>query len=209
MDKLRIFNVKWTSYSAGPSSDNNRRTEIFLAGCKKACSGNPCPDCFNKELWDRDNYCALVTPQEAYEQIRKFARNKFITFVGGEPLDQIEPLADLVELLAQNNYDVIVITHFSWEEIFDKAVSSRNSPYRKLAKNVSIIIDGEYDKNQRIWDDSKAGDGLHDVIGSGNQCIIDLNLFNNFQPYIFPAKILDGWKMDSNRNYQYIRREER
>lgn len=224
MDGLRIYNVKWTSYSAGPSNDNNRRTEIFLAGCQKACDGNPCPGCFNKELWDKDNYCAIVHPKEAYEHIKKYAKNKFITFVGGEPLDQIEPLTILIELLAKDGYDIILITHHLWKDIFGKAVM--NSVYWKLIEYCSIIIDGEYDENQRIWDESKAGDNIHDVIGSGNQTIIDLkryrriNVINSWvlkEPtkytdpkkfrlkklYRFPAKNLVSWSMLANGDYDY------
>ena len=43
--------------------------------------------------------------------------------------------------------------------------------YRILLNNVDIIIDGEYMAGERIWDESKAGDGVHDVIGSGNQIV--------------------------------------
>lgn len=224
MDGLRIYNVKWTSYSAGPSNDNNRRTEIFLAGCQKACDGNPCPGCFNQELWDKNNYCAEVTPKEAYEHIKKYAKNKFITFVGGEPLDQIEPLTILIELLAKDGYDVILITHYLWEDILHNNIFDNN--YWGLVEYCSIIIDGEYDETQRIWDESKAGDGLHDVIGSGNQRIIDLKRYRkiyNISPwpivepvrltdlrkfrekklYKFSAKDLVSWSMAKNGEYEY------
>lgn len=194
MDKLRIYNVKWTSYSAGPSNDNNRRTEIFLAGCRKAHEGNPCPGCFNTDLWDKDNYCALVTPEEAFNQIKKYAKNKYITFVGGEPLDQIQPLIDLTKLLYHAGYDVIIITHYKWINIC-------NLDFVNCA---SIIVDGEYDSRFRIWDESKAGDGLHDVIGSGNQNIIDLKRYRNNQPYVIPSMTLESWTMDTNGDYQYV-----
>ena len=35
-ETLKVFDVKWTSITAGPSPDSNRRTEIFLWGCNIA-----------------------------------------------------------------------------------------------------------------------------------------------------------------------------
>ena len=84
MDKLRIYNAKWSSASAGPSPDDNHRVEIFLAGCKKAATGNACLGCFNVELWKNNVYNAEITPEEARNHINKFAPNKHVTFVGGE-----------------------------------------------------------------------------------------------------------------------------
>lgn len=171
MDKLRIFNVKWTSTSAGPSLDNNKRTEIFLAGCKKAEEGHPCKGCFNQELWKHNHFMHECTPEEAYEQIKKFAPNKYITFVGGEPLDQADLLLDLCKLLKADDYHIIIITHYTAEEILE----SNHILYWKLVNYTDVLIDGEYNESQRIWDEDKAGDGLHDVIGSGNQCIYDFH----------------------------------
>lgn len=176
MDKLKIYNVKWASRSAGPSPDDMKRSEIFLAGCSMALNGHPCKGCFNPDLWDPKKCCAEPTVKEAYDNIEEFSPNHYVTFVGGEPLDQIKPLSALCELLHDDGYHIIVITHFTLKDIIHKAedLDSDYEPYRLLLKNVDGIIDGAYDETQRIWDDDKAGDGVHDVIGSGNQCVIDL-----------------------------------
>ena len=176
MDKLKIYNAKWASRSAGPSPDDMRRTEIFLAGCSMALSGHPCKGCFNPELWDPKNCCDESTVKDAYNRIEDFSPNHYITFVGGEPLDQIKPLAALCELLHDDGYHIIVITHYTLEDIIHKAedLDGDYEPYRLLLKNIDGMIDGAYDSNQRIWDEDKAGDGVHDVIGSGNQKVIDL-----------------------------------
>jgi len=172
MEKLRIFNAKWSSPSAGPSPDGNRRVELFLAGCKKAATGNACPGCFNVELWKNNVYNAEITPEETRDHINKFAPNKCLTLVGGEPLDQVEPLSYLVELLKQEGYHILLITHHTmkrlkkWTEDYPGG-----EPYYRLLSNVDVIIDGEYMAGERIWDESRAGDGVHDVIGSGNQVV--------------------------------------
>ena len=142
MQPLKIFNVKWTSKSAGPSLDRNSRTEIFLAGCKKAREGNPCKGCFNQELWSKDVYYGLEMPQEAFKKIKRFAPNKYITFVGGEPLDQVGPLADLCELLHNDGYHILVISHYTVAAILTKTASS--PAMEKLVNNIDVLIDGEY-----------------------------------------------------------------
>lgn len=172
MDKLRIYNARWSSPSAGPSPNENRRAEIFLAGCKKAATGNACVGCFNVDLWKANVFNAEVSPEEAFQQIQKFAPTKHVTFVGGEPLDQAVPLARLAELLKADGFHNLLITHHTmkrlkkWIEDYPGGES-----YRILLNNVDIIIDGEYMAGERIWDESKAGDGVHDVIGSGNQIV--------------------------------------
>ena len=203
METLKIFNVKWTSQSAGPSLDSNRRTEVFLAGCRKAREGNACPGCFNQELWSKDVYCGSNSPQEAFENIRKHAPNKYITFVGGEPLDQAEPLAELCRLLHEDGYHIIVITHF---DVVDIMSSAKIIPFmQKLIDNIDVMIDGEYDASLRIWDEEKAGDGLHDVIGSGNQCIVDFKAYHDgYGLFVTEAGKLEGLAMNVNDDMVYV-----
>lgn len=203
MDTLKIFNVKWTSKSAGPSLDSNRRTEIFLAGCRKAREGHACPGCFNKELWSKDVYYGSDSPAEAFKNIKAHAPNKYITFVGGEPLDQAEPLSELCRLLHEDGFHIIVITHFKARDILS---SARVIPYMEvLTNNIDVIIDGEYRADDRIWDEEKAGDGLHDVIGSGNQCVVDLKARREGHPdFITYAGNLEGLAMNVNNDMVYI-----
>jgi organic radical activating enzyme len=196
---LRIFNAKWTSLSAGPSPDRNRRTEIFLAGCKKAAEGYPCPGCFNVELWSSEAYVASQSPEEAFQHIKKHAPNKYITFVGGEPLDQLTPLSYLCKMLHEDGFHIIVITHYSIENLW---ANSSNSDMSRLLNNIDIIIDGEYDASQRIWDDSKAGDGLHDVIGSGNQRICDMA-----NGIAIKAGNIESWKIDKEHRVIFVRKK--
>lgn len=172
---LKVYDVKWTSYTAGPSPDENRRTEIFIRGCKKAASGNPCKDCFNPNLW-RDSEDAIGRlPREIADNIDEHAPNKFVTIVGGEPLDQIRPLAELVSWLKFYGFHIILFTHYQLEDIKIKTITDEEygDDYLALLENVDVLIDGEYDASQRIYDD-EAGDGLHDAIGSANQVIWDL-----------------------------------
>lgn len=171
MEKLRIFNVLWTSESGGPSPEGNKRTELFLAGCKMAYEGHPCKDCFNPGLWDSNKFVAEVTPIEAFFNIAKNAPNKYITIVGGEPLDQIEPLTRLCGILKANGYHIIVFTHYTMEEVMAMEYGKR------LINNIHVLIDGKYEENERIYRDN-FGDGFTDAVGSGNQVIWDCEAEN-------------------------------
>lgn len=187
-NKLKIFDVKWTSLTAGPSPDDNRRTEIFLWGCNMAASGAPCKNCFNPELWNVSDAVRDYSPREVADNINKHAPNKFVTIVGGEPLDQIIPLAELCQYLKEYGFHIILFTHYRLREIMIDANLARDSDsYLTLLHNIDMLIDGKYDETQRIYDES-TGDGLHDAVGSGNQIIWDF----------------EDWRVKSNngmRNY--------
>lgn len=194
--------MKWSSKSAGPSLDGVR-TEIFLAGCRKAEEGNPCPGCFNQEIWKKNDYYGYMSPRECFNHIRRYAPGKYVTFVGGEPLDQIIPLAELCRILHREGYHIIVITHHLGEELMMQA-NLQNTPYKKLLRNIDGLIDGEYMEEYRIWNEDKAGDNIHDVIGSGNQRIFDFKRYNDQKTdhvNSYPAEKLVAWNIDKNDDF--------
>lgn len=195
MNKLRIFNVLWSSKNGGPSPDDDIRTEIFLSGCNKAISGEPCKGCFNYELWDPDRYVAEVTPLEAFEKIERFSPNKYITFVGGEPLDQVGPLAELCKLLKAKDYHIIVFTHFKLDTF--QGISERE----ELLKYIDILIDGEYDIKEHL-PNKDIDTAFNNSIGSGNQVVWDIHTWNNSQHAIcagfYARDIVDMHIKDNN-----------
>lgn len=170
---MKVFDVKWTSVTAGPSPNGNKRSEIFLMGCKDAMDGKPCKGCFNPMIWETKKDARDYSSEEAAERILKFSPNKYITFVGGEPLDQMDDLADTCSILKKNGFHIIVFTHFL---LFDIIYDIKKKAM-KLLENIDILIDGLYIQEERIYDDN-ARDGFHDAIGSGNQVIWDLHGWN-------------------------------
>lgn len=169
--KLKIFDIKWSITTAGPSPDNNNRIELFLFGCKKALV-NPCKGCFNPLLWNNKKCKKTYSPKSAAKTINKFAPNKYISISGGEPMDQFPALLKLCKYLRKYNFHILVYTHHVLEE---------NDPeYKnllKLLKYIDIIIDGEYDETKRIYQ-TEINDGITNSIGSSNQRII-IKLFPN------------------------------
>ena len=90
---LRIFDIKWEVTTAGPSPNANKRIEVFLLGCNKAISGNPCKGCFNSPLWNPNIATISRDPIEVANLLNdKCENNKYVTIGGGEPLDQLDNL---------------------------------------------------------------------------------------------------------------------
>jgi len=160
--KVKLFDIFWQTRGAGPSPAENLRTEIYFSGCKKAASGNPCPDCCNDMIW-YDNKAKALTPEEIYDAIERKELPKYITLVGGEPTDQPEGLAELGKLFHTGGYHVIL---FTWHNM--KWLKANFAA--EVLTYFDIIITEPYVKEQRIYD-YNLDDGIHNVIGSGNQNI--------------------------------------
>lgn len=162
MAVIKLHDILWQVKNGGASPDDNRRTELYFAGCRKALSGNPCKNCFNPTLWDNKNHI----PHDVKEIVDVLDHHnvpKYITIVGGEPTDQEEGLKELINILQKRGYEAILFTwhdteylirHFGME-LFDK---------------IAYVVCGPYDETCRIYDTSK-DDGVHNVIGSANQVI--------------------------------------
>lgn len=173
--QIKLYGVKWDVTTAGPSPDNNKRTEIFLFGCQRAVNGNPCVGCFNKPLWDSSVATFTYTAEEIVKNINTHASNPFVTIGGGEPTDQIGGLLELTSTLKYNGYHVIIYT---WKKVQDILAGvygdAFNLLFQSVMNQVDIIIDGEFKPEECLYDDSK-GDGLLSSVGSGNQIIWDLH----------------------------------
>jgi hypothetical protein len=174
MATIKLHDILWQTKNAGASPDDNRRTELYFAGCLKALSGHPCPNCFNPALWDSSKHI----PHKVDEIVNVLDMHKIpkhITIVGGEPTDQIEGLIELIPLLKQHGYETIL---FSWHDprwIYNHlGVDVLNS--------LSYVVCGPYDETRRIYDTSK-DDGIHNVIGSDNQIIFAKWDKNHFHEY--------------------------
>lgn len=176
--EIKIYTVRFNSVTAGLSPVDNERIEIFFAGCKMAREGNPCPGCFNKELWTGDSYF-IETAESICDEIERTSDNKYVTIVGGEPMDQIEGLIELCKELQRRNFHIVLITHYLKDEV-----------PQDVLNNVNMLIDGKYDASQRIFiTDTRPG--VNNVIGSKNQKIycsinnvmVDISEAENLKEY--------------------------
>lgn len=186
---ILLRDVKWKVKTAGPSPDNNERTEIFFLGCKKAMLGNPCKGCFNKTTWDNSKAEFSHDPVLMAKHISENAPNKYVTIGGGEPTDQLDNLLILCKELKKYKFHIMMYTWKNLKNLItmptgvflDKDILSKNViKYRELLNYVDIIVDGEYKSEQRLWDGTK-GDGLFSSVGSGNQIIWDIRKKRGFK----------------------------
>lgn len=191
---ISLFNVTWSTNTAGPSPFNNKRTEVFFKGCKRAEEGNPCKGCFNNKLWNSE---ATIRhkPEEVASQINKFAPNKYVTIGGGEPTDQLNDLIILCKLLKAYNFHIMVYT---WKSLLKHKLLWQLVPY------IDILIDGEYDSSQRLYKE-EAKDGFLSSIGSGNQVVWDLKRYNE-TGLLTCARMenLKGLELDTENKLIYI-----
>lgn len=181
---MYVFDIRWDVTTAGPSPDDNKRTEIYLSGCGKAVNGDPCIGCFNTDLWYAERG-KLTSPEDIVARINKFASNKYVSICGGEPTDQLDELIDLARQLKKNGYHVLMYTWKTFTDLINDV------SYAPLFESIDVVIDGVYDHKQRVYRDN-GDDGLFSSIGSGNQRVIDTS----------------AWRRETPRNYISYRADE-
>lgn len=111
-----------------------KRIGIWFAGCRHQCRG-----CSNPELWEPEKKYQ-ITLQQAEQFIRKIAVNHRVdgfTITGGEPMEQAEEIAELLEQVKDISDDVLMYTGYDIEELLSDG-------QRKLLDRVSVLIDGRY-----------------------------------------------------------------
>ena len=190
---ILLKDVRWSVTTAGPSPNNNERTEVFFLGCDRAMAGVPCKGCFNQSTWDNSKAEFSHDPVKMAAHINKYAPNKYITIGGGEPTAQLENLVILCEELKKYGFHIIVYT---WKELrktsrrfrematiyilesqriaYSLQSATDKDKMEDLLNTIDILIDGEYKEDQRLYD-FKGEDGLTNSIGSANQGIYDCN----------------------------------
>lgn len=207
---MKIFDVNWHAVTAGPSPDKNQRTEIFLLGCEKAMSGNPCKGCFNKATWDASLAKYEHDPKDAALNAIKFSPNKYVTIGGGEPTDQIEDLLVFTKILKEHDYHIMMYT---WRSLYDiiegKYGDIFKSQFIQLIQQIDILVDGEFIPEQKLYIHDSP-DGLFGSVGSGNQIIWDLkNSHQSFEEIIgFKMECLDSIGLSNKDELFYALKQE-
>lgn len=130
------------------------RTSIYFAGCHHRCHG-----CHNPQSWDTDGG-SVMTVDEIIEHIKE--QNFNVTFSGGDPLYQMEPLLNLASRVRQLGKNIWCYTGFTYEEIVSDADMQRILPL------IDVLVDGPYIESLRDI-------SLH-FRGSSNQRLIDVSL---------------------------------
>lgn len=123
------------------------RTVVFFQGCTRACK-----DCHNPMTWPLASG-ERYSVKELAEILKKKAKNKKITFSGGEPLLQVKAIMELTKEL--KGYDLCLYTGMSADYVPDE-----------LKGLLHYLKVGSFQRERRTT--------VSPYIGSTNQLFIDL-----------------------------------
>lgn len=149
MNKLRVLHVVEGTSVDGPGL----RTSIYLAGCS-----HHCPGCHNPESWNM-NGGEERTLDELMDII---AYNEApVTFSGGDPLAQAQPLALLINRIKQElGYNVWCYTGYTWLQV------TQQPQLMAVVRQLDVLVDSPFLLAER---DTKLR-----FRGSRNQRLIDV-----------------------------------
>jgi anaerobic ribonucleoside-triphosphate reductase activating protein len=151
--KIRISGIEPESIVDGKGI----RYVIFTQGCPHHCPGchNPNTHDFHAGKW--------VDTSDLFQEIIENPLLKGITFSGGEPFCQPEPLAALAKQIHMRNLDITVFTGYTYEQL----VALHDASIDALLNETDVLIDGRFLLEQK--------DLTLAFKGSRNQRIIDMN----------------------------------
>jgi len=152
--KLRIAGIEPESIVDGPGI----RYSIFTQGCTHNCMG-----CHNLQTHDI-NGGSWADRDEILKELKENPLLRGVTFSGGEPFLQPEPLCCLAKDIKGLGMDLIIYTGFTLEKLLEMGKS--NKSILELLKLADTLIDGPYMEEKR--------DLELQFRGSSNQRIIDL-----------------------------------
>lgn len=126
------------------------RFAIWVQGCSIHCKG-----CANLHMWDV-NGGKLYEIDEFIKIIKSYSdKIEGITWLGGEPTEQIESVTKISKAVQEFGLSVIVFTGYNYNEL------EKRMDFQELAKYTDILIDGKYEQDKtdysRAW------------VGSSNQ----------------------------------------
>lgn len=142
---MRLHRIIENTRAEGPG----QRFTLWVQGCR-----NGCPGCYSRALWPRDGGFEMTVSQ-LLEKIKATPGIEGVTFLGGEPMEQAEQLADLAEGVGKLGLSVLTFTGLVYEALLREA-----DPHRlRLIHATDLLIDGPYLQEQqdfsRPWVGSK------------------------------------------------------
>lgn len=144
---LNIYKFLNISEVEGPG----KRACIWVQGCSIRCKNCALPQTWSKERGQR------ISIDELAEKIKDINEVEGVTFTGGEPFDQAEPLFNLALKLKEVNLSIITFTGYKIEDIRN----SKDKSWHDLLSVSDILIDSPY-----VYGKS---DFSRPLVGSSNQ----------------------------------------
>jgi len=125
---------------------------IWVQGCSIRCDG-----CANKALWSATGGTETYTETIIEDILAQKDLIEGVTFLGGEPFDQVEPLGQIAECAQKQGYSVMTFTGYSYKTLLDE----NNVHINRLISNTDVLIDGPFEKEKK--------DYSRPWVGSSNQ----------------------------------------
>lgn len=132
------------------------RYVIWVQGCSLKCKG-----CFNPHFWSQQNGSKRDVDSILQDVIAariKFPEIEGVTFLGGEPFEQAESLAELSQKLHKLGFSIMVFSGYTLAELED----SQSSEYKarlNFLSSIDLLVDGRYQQDNvdidRPWVGSK------------------------------------------------------
>jgi len=139
------------------------RASIYVQGCPHKCEG-----CHNAHTHDF-NGGEVLSLQDIINKVYPNPLLAGLTFSGGEPFCQAEPLAILADWAKQMNLNIWCYSGYTLEEL--KELAKTNKPIADLLSKTDTLVDGKFIQEQK--------DLTLRFRGSKNQRIIDLRSIMN------------------------------
>ncbi len=142
---MRIECAGWkkTSCDDGPGM----RSVLFFQGCSMNC-----PGCHNSAT-HKKGYGKTMETSEVIALVENECLNKKITISGGEPLEQLEALYEIVDILYERKYNICIYTGWSFNrvpELIKKKINYLKCGHFDIAKkNSSLMYVGS--ENQEMY----------------------------------------------------------
>lgn len=155
MASLRVSGFAEESIVDGPGI----RFTVFTQGCPHRC-----PGCHNPGTHDF-NGGETADTEEIMERFLEDPLLSGMTFSGGEPFGQPEPLCCLAEKVKETGKDIVIFTGYTLEQL----EAMENPSVKKLLGLCDLLVDGPFLENEKDLD----------LVfrGSRNQRILDLSRY--------------------------------
>lgn len=150
--ELRIASLIDDSIVDGPGL----RYAIYVQGCPHRCLG-----CHNPQTHDFTGGQVMDT-SEIWTEIRENPLLSGITFSGGEPFSQSEPLLELAKKAHDEGLSVWAYSGWTFEELLTQG----DKDMKALLRETDVLVDGAFQQDQRSLELS--------FRGSKNQRLIDV-----------------------------------
>lgn len=151
---IKIFGLQNDSIVDGPGI----RYAVFTQGCPHHCPGCHNPDSHSPEGGEQKDTSEILTA------IRKNPLLDGVTFSGGEPFEQPEPLAEIAREAHHIGLNVFTYTGYTFEELLQGKEKRRG--WEALMRETDYLVDGRFDLEQRSI--------ALQFKGSANQRILDM-----------------------------------